>query len=78
MADALSRKKTIEFAAPLMIEEWNMVEFVQDFEQKLTVEESFMSVAHICIQPLIDDPIIVAQREDEWLVKMRKQISDDE
>lgn len=77
-ADALSRKKTIAFAAPLMIEEWNMVEYVRDFEQKLMVEEPFESVARICVQPLIDDWIIVAQREDEWLLELRKRAGDDE
>ncbi|MGV7988964.1 hypothetical protein PJP10_31840, partial [Mycobacterium kansasii] len=46
MTDALSRKKIIEFTAPLMIEEWNMVEFVQEFKQRLTGEEPFESVTH--------------------------------
>lgn len=78
VADALSRKKAITFAAPLMIAEWDMVEFVRDFEQKLTVEEPFVYVVHIRARPLIDDQIIEAQKGDARLIELREQASDAE
>ncbi|XP_058078655.1 uncharacterized protein LOC131226983 [Magnolia sinica] len=76
--DALSRKKTIEFAAPLMVKEWDMVEFVRDFDMKLTVEEPYEFIAHIQAQPMIDSKIIEVQERDELLRKMREGARNDE
>ncbi|XP_058106440.1 uncharacterized protein LOC131249679 [Magnolia sinica] len=76
--DALSRKKTIEFAALLMVREWDMVKFVRDFDMKLTVEEPYEFIAHIQAQPMIDSRIIEAQASDELLRKMREGARNDE
>ncbi|XP_058084550.1 uncharacterized protein LOC131232333 [Magnolia sinica] len=73
VADALSRKKIIEFVAPLMVREWDMVEFVRDFDMKLTMEEPYGVIAHIQAQPLVDSKIIEAQEGDELLKKMRER-----
>ncbi|XP_058092441.1 uncharacterized protein LOC131238866 [Magnolia sinica] len=77
VADALSRKKTIDFTAPLMVREWDMVEFVRDFNMKLTVEEPYEVVAHIQAQPLINDKIIEAHESNELSKKMRKRARND-
>ncbi|XP_058099892.1 uncharacterized protein LOC131244275 [Magnolia sinica] len=78
VVDALSRKKTIEFVALLMVREWNMVEFVQDFDMKLTMEEPYKVVAHIQAQPLTNGKIIEAQKGDELLKKIRERARNDE
>ncbi|XP_058099848.1 uncharacterized protein LOC131244222 [Magnolia sinica] len=77
VAEALSRKKTIEFAAPLMVREWDIVEFVRDFDMKLTVEEPYEVVAHIQAQSLINGKIIEAQGGNEHLKKMREKARND-
>ncbi|XP_058104698.1 uncharacterized protein LOC131248433 [Magnolia sinica] len=54
-----------------------MVEFVRDFDMKLTVEELYEVIAHIQAQPLIIGKIIEAQEGDELLKKMRGRVRND-
>ncbi|XP_058106968.1 uncharacterized protein LOC131250703 [Magnolia sinica] len=54
-----------------------MVEFVRDFDMKLTVEEPYEFIAHIQAQPMIDSKIIEAQEGDELLKKMREGTKND-
>ncbi|XP_058076310.1 uncharacterized protein LOC131224880 [Magnolia sinica] len=54
-----------------------MVEFVRDFDMKLTVEESYELVAHIQAQPLTNCKIIEAHEGDELLKKMRERVRND-
>ncbi|XP_058106404.1 uncharacterized protein LOC131249632 [Magnolia sinica] len=77
VADALSRKKAIEFVAPLMVREWDMVEFVRDFDMKLTVEEPYEFIAHIQAQPMINSKIIKPQEGDELLKKIQEKARND-
>ncbi|XP_058078569.1 uncharacterized protein LOC131226875 [Magnolia sinica] len=77
VADALSRKRALEFVAPLMVREWDMMEFVRDFNMKLIVEEPFEIIAHIQAQPMINSKIIEAQKGDELLEKMRESARGD-
>ncbi|XP_058082483.1 uncharacterized protein LOC131230599 [Magnolia sinica] len=78
VADALSHKKIVKFTAPLMIREWNMVKFMRDFEQRLTMEEPFENVAHLHVQSLIDNQINEAQKEGELLLRMKERSGDGE
>ncbi|XP_058099868.1 uncharacterized protein LOC131244249 [Magnolia sinica] len=77
VADALSCKRALEFAAPLIVREWDMVEFVWDFDMKLIVEEPYEVIAHILAQPMINSKIVEAQEGDELLKKMRGRAKDD-
>ncbi|XP_058113240.1 uncharacterized protein LOC131256271 [Magnolia sinica] len=54
-----------------------MVEFVRDFDMKLTVEKPYEFIAHIQAQPMIDSKIIEAQEGDELLKKMREGVKND-
>ncbi|XP_058068520.1 uncharacterized protein LOC131217597 [Magnolia sinica] len=60
-----------------MVREWDIVEFVRDFDTKLTVEEPYKVIAHIQAQPLVDRKIIEAQEGDELLKKMRERARND-
>ncbi|XP_058082373.1 uncharacterized protein LOC131230466 [Magnolia sinica] len=77
VADALSRKRALELATPLMVREWDMVEFVRDFDMKLTVEEPYEVIDHIQAQPMINSKIIEAQEGNELLGKMRERAKND-
>ncbi|XP_058070918.1 uncharacterized protein LOC131219952 [Magnolia sinica] len=77
VADALSRKRTLEFEAPSMVREWNIVEFVRDFDMKLTMKEPHEVIAHIHVQPLIISKIIEVQEGDELLKKMKERAEND-
>ncbi|XP_058078631.1 uncharacterized protein LOC131226956 [Magnolia sinica] len=77
VVDAFTRKKIIEFTAPLMVREWDMVDFVRDFDMKLTVEEPYEVIAHIQAQPMINSKIIEAHEDDELLGKMRERAKSD-
>ncbi|XP_058102049.1 uncharacterized protein LOC131246156 [Magnolia sinica] len=77
VADTLSRKRTLKFAAPLMVREWNMVKFVRDFDMKLTVEEPYEVIAHIQVQPMIFSKIIEAQESNELMKKMKERAGND-
>ncbi|XP_058088878.1 uncharacterized protein LOC131235633 [Magnolia sinica] len=54
-----------------------MVEFVRDFDMKLTVEEPYEFIAHIQAQLMIDSKIIETQAGDELLKKMREGAKND-
>ncbi|XP_058068512.1 uncharacterized protein LOC131217591 [Magnolia sinica] len=75
--DALSRKRALEFAAPLMVREWDIVEFVRDFDMKLIIKEPYEVIAHIQVQPTINSKIIEAQEGDELLKKMKERAKND-
>ncbi|XP_058070929.1 uncharacterized protein LOC131219964 [Magnolia sinica] len=60
-----------------MVKEWNMVEFIQDFDIKLTMEEPYEVINHIQVQPVIFSKIIEAQEGDELFKKMKERAKND-
>ncbi|XP_058068819.1 uncharacterized protein LOC131218155 [Magnolia sinica] len=73
VADALSRKKKHELVATLMINEWEMMEFVQDFNIQLTLDEPDAYIALLIAGPTLVRQVIAAQDQDVWLVKMKER-----
>ncbi|MGV8048570.1 hypothetical protein PJP07_30680, partial [Mycobacterium kansasii] len=59
--------------ATLMIKEWEMMEFVQDFDIQLTLDEPDAYVALLTAEPTLVRYMISAQDQDEGLVKMKER-----
>ncbi|XP_058076370.1 uncharacterized protein LOC131224950 [Magnolia sinica] len=78
VTDALSWKKKHELVATLMIKEWKMIEFVQDFDIQLTLDEPDAYVALLIAKLTLVRHVISTQDRDEWLVKIKERCKSEE
>ncbi|XP_058103651.1 uncharacterized protein LOC131247265 [Magnolia sinica] len=78
LADALSRKKKHELVATLMIKEWEMVKFVQDFDIQLTLNEPDVYVALLIAELTLVRQVITTKDKDAWLIKMKEKCKNEE
>ncbi|XP_058075776.1 uncharacterized protein LOC131224259 [Magnolia sinica] len=74
VADALSR----ELVATLMLKEWEMMKFIQDFDIQLTLDEPNAYVALLTTEPTLVQHVISTQDQDEWLVKIKERRKNEE